>query len=103
MRFDVVFYDIGITCFVLAILIIRFWGATLIPTALMIVLLLFGLFFVASGYVARPKKYKIMPPIKPIETEEPMKKPEEEPAQQPRQPIKPSTELGRTGGIGPKG
>jgi predicted flap endonuclease-1-like 5' DNA nuclease len=102
LRFDVIFYAIGIICFTLAVLIIPFWGVTLIPTAFMIVLLLFGLFFVASGYSARPRKYKIIPPAKPIETEKPMKKPEEKPLQQPPQPIKPPTELAKIKGIGPK-
>jgi predicted flap endonuclease-1-like 5' DNA nuclease len=71
-----------------------FWGVTLIPTAFMIVLLLFGLFFVASGYTARPRKYKIITPVKPIETEKPV--------QQPLPPIKPSAELAKIKGVGPK-
>ena len=111
MRFDVIFYAVGTICFVLAILIIPFWGVTLIPTAFMIVLLLFGLFFVASGHSARPRKYTIIPEVRPIETEKPvMQKPEEEPAQssppplvQPTiEPAKPSAELTKIKGIGPK-
>ena len=111
LRFDVIFYAVGTICFILAILIIPFWGVTLIPTAFMIVLLLFGLFFVASGHSARPRKYKIIPQVKPKETEKPpMQKPEEEPAQPPPpppiqppiEPAKPSTELTKIKGIGPK-
>ena len=111
MRFDVIFYAIGIICFLLAVLIMPFWGVTLIPTAFMIVLLLFGLFFLASGHAARPRKYEIAPPTQPIETVKPiMKRTEERPVQQlppepiqpPTEPIKPPTELTKIKGIGPK-
>jgi predicted flap endonuclease-1-like 5' DNA nuclease len=107
----VIFYAVGIICFVLAIFIIPFWGVALMPTAFMIVLLLFGLFFLASGHAARPRKYRITPPAEPIETVKPiMKRTEERPVQQlPPEPIQPSTEptkppieLTRIKGIGPK-
>jgi predicted flap endonuclease-1-like 5' DNA nuclease len=98
----VVFYSIGIICFIVAILIIPFWGVTLIPTALVIVLLLFGSFFIASGYAARPRQYKITTPSEPIKTEKPTEKIEEKPVQQPIAPIKPSNELSKINGLGPK-
>jgi len=111
LRFDVIFYAVGIICFILAILIIPFWGVTLIPTAFMVVLLLFGIFFIISGHSARPRKYNIVPSVKPIETAKPlMQKPEEKPAQQqppqpiqpPIEPTRPLTELTKIKGIGPK-
>ena len=97
MRFDIIFYFLGIICFILAACIILFWRVTLIPVAFLIVLLLFGLFFMASGYSARPKKYKIIVPAKPIET-----RVEEKPIQSPPTPSKPLTELDKIKGIGPK-
>jgi predicted flap endonuclease-1-like 5' DNA nuclease len=98
LRFDIISYALGIVCFVLAALIIPFFGVTLMPTAFLIVLLLFGLFFIASGYSTRPKKYKIAVRIKPPETE----KTEKKPPQPPPTPSKPSTELTKIKGIGPK-
>jgi predicted flap endonuclease-1-like 5' DNA nuclease len=97
LRFDIIFYFFGIICFVLAVCIIPFWGVTLIPVAFLIVLLLFGLFFIASGYSARPKKYPLIVPAKPTET-----KVEEKPIQPPPTPSKPLTELNKIKGIGPK-
>jgi predicted flap endonuclease-1-like 5' DNA nuclease len=60
------------------------------------------LFFIASGYVARPRQYKITVPSEPIKTEKPTEKIEEKPGQQPIPPIKPSTELSKIKGLGPK-
>ena len=97
MRFDIIFYFLGIICFILAACIILFWRVTLIPVAFLIVLLLFGLFFMASGYSTRPKKYKIVVPTKPIET-----RVEEKSIQPPPTPSKPLTELDKIKGIGPK-
>ena len=97
MRFDIIFYFLGIICFILAACIILFWRVTLIPVAFLIVLLLFGLFFMASGYSTRPKKYKIIAPAKPIEI-----KVGEKPIQPPPTPSKPLTELDKIKGIGPK-
>ena len=111
MRFDVIFYAVGIICFILAILIIPFLGVTLMPTAFMIVLLLFGLFFLASGHAARPRKYRITTPAEPVGTARPiMKRTEERPVQQlppepiqpSTEPVKPPTELTKIKGIGPK-
>ena len=97
MRFDIIFYFLGIICFILAACIILFWRVTLIPVAFLIVLLLFGLFFMASGYSARPKKYKIIVPAKPIET-----RVEEKSIQPPPTSSKPLTELDKIKGIGAK-
>jgi len=72
----------------------------LIPTAFLIVLILFGIFCVASGYSARPKTYRSLQPTKVIETKTKETKP---PALQPTPaPSKSSTELTKIKGIGPK-
>lgn len=97
MRFDIIFYFFGIICFILAACIIPFWGVTLIPVAFLIVLLLFGLFFMAFGYSARSRKYKIIAPVEPIET-----RVEGKLIQLPPTPSKPPTQLDKIRGIGPK-
>jgi predicted flap endonuclease-1-like 5' DNA nuclease len=97
LRFDIIFYFFGIICFILAATIIPFWGVTLMPVAFMIVLLLFGLFFMASGYSARPRKYKIIAPAEPVET-----RVERKPIQLSPTPSKPLTRLDTIKGVGPK-
>jgi len=69
LRLDVVFYFLGIICFALAIFIPFYDTINLITAAFMIVLILFGLLFMAFGYSTRPKKFQIIrQPPKPTET-----------------------------------
>jgi len=107
LRFDIVFYVLGILCFVFAALIIPFLGGvTLLPVAFLIVLLLFGLLFAAFGYSTRPRHYRIVTPKPPeVKTEEkPTEAPRTPKAPQlpPSEPSKPRTELTRIKGIGTK-
>jgi len=101
LRFDIVFYLVGIVCFILAVFIPWYLGigpipAGLIPAAFVIVFILFGIFFISFGYSLRPRKFKIVSP-----TRLPEIKPEEKPPQpQPQpEPSKPLTDLTRIKGI----
>ena len=99
MRFDIIFYLLGIVCFITAAYI-PFYEVNLITAAFIIVLLLFGLFFIAFGYSARPRKYKLITRPKPIEP-----KPKEQPLPLqllPKETSKPHTKLTKIKGIGPK-
>jgi predicted flap endonuclease-1-like 5' DNA nuclease len=114
LRSDIVFYLLGILCFILTLFIIPLFGETLLPIAFLIVLLLFGLLFMAFGYSTRPKLYRSVTPPKPPETK-PEKKQSQPieiaqaptppqpstPQQAPSKPSKPPIELARIKGIGP--
>jgi len=116
MRLDIIFYVLAIVCFVFAALIIPLLGVTLLPVAFLIVLLLFGVLFSAFGYSTRPRHYRIITQPKPPETKTEEKPPQAtEITQTPQQPepqvtqqaqkpepAKPSIELTRIKGIGPK-
>jgi predicted flap endonuclease-1-like 5' DNA nuclease len=102
LRFDIAFYLLGILCFILAAFIIPTWGITLIPTAILIVLLLFGIFCIASGYSARPKKYKTLLPLEAIEPETKEKRPSIPQLASTSELSKPLTELAEIKGMGPK-
>jgi predicted flap endonuclease-1-like 5' DNA nuclease len=110
LRLDVIFYVLGIVCFIFAVLIIPLLGVTLLPVAFLIVLLLFGLLFTAFGYSTRPRHYRIIrpPPLpKPAETkteEKPPAPPEIPPAPTVSTPApsRPQIKLTRIKGIGPK-
>jgi predicted flap endonuclease-1-like 5' DNA nuclease len=110
LRFDIVFFVLGIVSFIFAALMIPLFGVTLLPVAFLIVFLLFGLLFMAFGYSTRPRHYRITTPSKPPEA-----KIEEKPPQPPEttetpttpqppspKPSKPLMELTRIKGIGPK-
>ena len=115
MRLDIAFYLLATTSFVFAALILPLMGVALLPVAFLIVLLLFGMLFAAFGYSTRPRHYRITTPPKPPMTieEKPSQPPEtkETPApqleppspqiQQPKPP-KPTIELTKIKGIGPK-
>jgi predicted flap endonuclease-1-like 5' DNA nuclease len=110
LRFDIVFYALGIVCFIFTALMIPLFGVTLLPVAFLIVFLLFGLLFMAFGYSTRPRHYRIIRPSKPPEIkieEKPLQPPEitetpTTPQPPPSEPSKPPMELTRIKGIGPK-
>jgi len=79
MRFDLVAYVIAIICFVVGIFIPFQLGVNLIPTALLIVFMLFGFFFIMFGYSLRPRR--ITPYVR-LKTEE------TKPSIAPQEPIK---------------
>jgi predicted flap endonuclease-1-like 5' DNA nuclease len=116
LRLDIVFYALGIVCFIFTALIIPLFGVTLLPVAFLIVFLLFGLLFMAFGYSTRPRHYRIIRPSKPPEvkikekppqppeiTETPTAPPPSSPEQATLPELsKPPMELTRIKGIGPK-
>jgi len=101
LRLDVAFYVLGIVCFALVAYIPFTGEINLITSAFMIVLILFGLLFIAFGYSTRPRKIPLIrQPPAPIET-----KPEEEvpqPTPPAAEPSLPAKELTKIKGIGPK-
>ncbi|MEM2102553.1 MAG: helix-hairpin-helix domain-containing protein [Candidatus Bathyarchaeia archaeon] len=109
MRLDVVFYFLGIICFALTIFIPFYDTINLITASFMIVLILFGLLFMAFGYSTRPRKFQIIRlPPKPIETKPAEQKTSQQPppAQPPIIPSPTVTSKGLTEikikGIGPR-
>jgi predicted flap endonuclease-1-like 5' DNA nuclease len=87
----------------------------LINAAFVTTLILFGILFIVFGYSARPKHYKIITTLKPLETKIEEKSPQppeitevsiapqpSSPQQVPSSPSKPQMGLTRIKGIGPK-